>query len=399
MIIVLKQDAPDAQVREFCHELQDMGLQINDSKGSDTHILGLIGDTKAIAESWVLANPVVETCRRVSEPYKKANRKFHPDDSVIDVNGVKIGGGNFAVIAGPCSIESEEQITYCAQRVKAAGASLLRGGAFKPRTSPYSFQGMRSEGLDLLKLARRATGAPIVTEIMNTEHLPLFENVDLIQVGARNMQNFELLKAVGRQKKPVLLKRGLANTLEEFVMSAEYIMAEGNENVILCERGIRTFETSMRNTLDLAGVVMLHKMTHLPVIVDPSHACGHAWMVPDLAKAAVAAGADGLMIEVHNNPAKAKCDGGGPQPRCRHRLYGARAGPGCRGRGRGRPDDRDAQQPGQGQERRRPEPDARPVRRPDEGHQAGAGILWKEVELIIGKKAPSARELATRSAD
>ena len=282
MIIVLKQDAPDAQVREFCHELQDMGLQINDSKGSDTHILGLIGDTKAIAESWVLANPVVETCRRVSEPYKKANRKFHPDDSVIDVNGVKIGGGNFAVIAGPCSIESEEQITYCAQRVKAAGASLLRGGAFKPRTSPYSFQGMRSEGLDLLKLARRATGSPIVTEIMNTEHLPLFENVDLIQVGARNMQNFELLKAVGRQKKPVLLKRGLANTLEEFVMSAEYIMAD---------------------------VVMLHKMTHLPVIVDPSHACGHAWMVPQLAKAAVAAGADGLMIEVHNDPAKAKCDG------------------------------------------------------------------------------------------
>ena len=309
MIIVLKQNAPDAQVREFCHELQDMGLQINDSKGSDTHILGLIGDTKAIAESWVLANPVVETCRRVSEPYKKANRKFHPDDSVIDVNGVKIGGGSFAVIAGPCSIESEEQITYCAQRVKDAGASLLRGGAFKPRTSPYSFQGMRSEGLDLLKLARRATGSPIVTEIMNTEHLPLFENVDLIQVGARNMQNFELLKAVGRQKKPVLLKRGLANTLEEFVMSAEYIMAEGNENVILCERGIRTFETSMRNTLDLAGVVMLHKMTHLPVVVDPSHACGHAWMVPELAKAAVAAGADGLMIEVHNNPAKAKCDG------------------------------------------------------------------------------------------
>ena len=278
MIIVLKQDAPKEKVHEFCTELEGMGLQINDSKGSDTHILGLIGDTKAIAESWVLANPVVETCRRVSEPYKKANRKFHPDDSVIDVEGVKIGGGSFAVIAGPCSIESEEQITYCAQRVKAAGAS-------------------------------RATGSPIVTEIMNTEHLPLFENVDLIQVGARNMQNFELLKAVGRQKKPVLLKRGLANTLEEFVMSAEYIMAEGNENVILCERGIRTFETSMRNTLDLAGVVMLHKMTHLPVIVDPSHACGHAWMVPQLAKAAVAAGADGLMIEVHNDPAKAKCDG------------------------------------------------------------------------------------------
>ena len=309
MIIVLKQDAPEVQVREFCHELQDMGLQINDSKGSESHILGLIGDTKAVAESWVLANPVVETCRRVTEPYKKANRKFHPDDSVIDVDGVKIGGGNFAVIAGPCSIESEEQITYCAQRVKAAGASLLRGGAFKPRTSPYSFQGMRSEGLDLLKLARRATGAPIVTEIMNTEHLPLFENVDLIQVGARNMQNFELLKAVGRQKKPVLLKRGLANTLEEFVMSAEYIMAEGNENVILCERGIRTFETSYRNTLDISAIPMLKKKTHLPVIVDPSHAAGIRFMVEPLAMAAIPAGADGLMIEVHNNPEKALCDG------------------------------------------------------------------------------------------
>ena len=309
MIIVLKQNAPEVQVREFCHELQDMGLQINDSKGSESHILGLIGDTKAVAESWVLANPVVETCRRVTEPYKKANRKFHPDDSVIDVDGVKIGGGNFAVIAGPCSIESEEQITYCAQRVKAAGASLLRGGAFKPRTSPYSFQGMRSEGLDLLKLARRATGAPIVTEIMNTEHLPLFENVDLIQVGARNMQNFELLKAVGRQKKPVLLKRGLANTLEEFVMSAEYIMAEGNENVILCERGIRTFETYTRNTLDLSAVQAVKRLSHLPVIVDPSHATGLNWMVERMSLAAIAAGADGLIIEVHNNPPKALCDG------------------------------------------------------------------------------------------
>ena len=309
MIIVLKQDAPDVQVREFCHELEGMGLQINDSKGSDTHILGLIGDTKAIAESWVLANPVVETCRRVSEPYKKANRKFHPDDSIIDVDGVKIGGGNFAVIAGPCSIESEEQITYCAQRVKAAGASLLRGGAFKPRTSPYSFQGMRSEGLDLLKLARRATGAPIVTEIMNTEHLPLFENVDLIQVGARNMQNFELLKAVGRQNKPVLLKRGLANTLEEFVMSAEYIMAEGNENVILCERGIRTFDDYTRNTLDLAAVPMLHELTHLPVIVDPSHATGINRLVAPMAMSATACNADGLIIEVHNDPIHALCDG------------------------------------------------------------------------------------------
>ena len=311
MIIVLKQNAPDAQVREFCHELQDMGLQINDSKGSDTHILGLIGDTKAIAESWVLANPVVETCRRVSEPYKKANRKFHPDDSVIDVNGVKIGGGNFAVIAGPCSIESEEQITYCAQRVKDAGASLLRGGAFKPRTSPYSFQGLRAEGLELLAHARSQTGQPIVTELMNSEHIPLFEEtgVDMIQIGARNMQNFELLKAVGRTNIPVLLKRGLSATLEELVMSAEYIMAEGNPNVVLCERGIRTFETSMRNTLDISAVPMLKKMTHLPVVIDPSHAAGIAFMVPSLAKAAVAVGADGLMIEVHNDPARAKSDG------------------------------------------------------------------------------------------
>lgn len=309
MIIVLKQNAPEAAVFEFCRELEALGLQLNDSRGSHTHILGLIGDTRAVDESWLLANPVVESCRRVSEPYKKANRKFHPDDTVVDVGGVKIGGGKFAVIAGPCSIESEEQITGIARQVKDAGASLLRGGAFKPRTSPYAFQGMRGEGLDLLKMARRATGQPIVTEIMNTEHLPLFETVDLIQIGARNMQNFELLKAVGRQKKPVLLKRGLANTLEEFVMSAEYIMAEGNEKVILCERGIRTFETSMRNTLDLAAVVMLHRMTHLPVVVDPSHACGHAWMVPELAKAAVAAGADGLMLEVHNDPKKALCDG------------------------------------------------------------------------------------------
>ena len=268
MIIVLKQDAPKEKVHEFCTELEGMGLQINDSKGSDTHILGLIGDTKAIAESWVLANPVVETCRRVSEPYKKANRKFHPDDSVIDVEGVKIGGGSFAVIAGPCSIESEEQITYCAQRVKAAGASLLRGGAFKPRTSPYSFQGMRSEGLDLLKLARRATGSPIVTEIMNTEHLPLFENVDLIQVGARNMQNFELLKELGKTDKPILLKRGLSATIEEWLMSAEYIMAGGNDSVILCERGIRTFENYTRNTLDLSAIPAVKKLSHLPVVVD-----------------------------------------------------------------------------------------------------------------------------------
>ena len=277
MIIVLKQHAPAEQVKSFCTELEGMGYQINDSVGSDTHILGLIGDTKALAESWVLANPVVETCRRVTEPYKKANRKFHPDDT----------------------------------SVQAAGASILRGGAFKPRTSPYSFQGLRAEGLELLQEARAVTGQPIVTELMNNEHIPLFEDahVDMIQIGARNMQNFELLKAVGRLKTPVLLKRGLSSTLEELVMSAEYIMAEGNPNVVLCERGIRTFETSMRNTLDISAVPMLKKMTHLPVVIDPSHAAGIAFMVPALAQAAVAVGADGLMIETHNNPAKAKSDG------------------------------------------------------------------------------------------
>ena len=310
MIIVLKQDAPDVQVREFCHELEDMGLQINDSKGSDTHILGLIGDTKAIAESWVLANPVVETCRRVSEPYKKANRKFHPDDSVIDVEGVKIGGGNFAVIAGPCSIESEEQITYCAQRVKAAGASLLRGGAFKPRTSPYSFQGLETEGiLDMVK-AREATGMPIVSELMSEDRIPEFEEyVDVVQIGARNMQNFQLLKAVGKMHKPVLLKRGLCNTIEEWIMSAEYIMAGGNEQVIFCERGIRTFEKYTRNTLDLSAVPIIHEKTHLPIVVDPSHATGKANLVEPMMIAAVAAGADGLEVEVHYDPQHAWSDG------------------------------------------------------------------------------------------
>ena len=312
MIIVLKQRAPADQVQKFCAELKGRGFEINDYVGSDTHILGLIGDTKALSESWVLANPVVDTCRRVSEPYKKANRKFHPDDTVVEVGGkVKIGGGSFAVMAGPCSVECEEQITLVARRVQAAGASILRGGAFKPRTSPYSFQGLRAEGLELLDHARSQTGQPIVTELMNNEHIPLFldKKVDMIQIGARNMQNFELLKAVGRTNVPVLLKRGLSSTLEEFVMSAEYIMAEGNPNVVLCERGIRTFETSMRNTLDISAVPMLKKMTHLPVVIDPSHAAGIAFMVPSLAKAAVAVGADGLMIEVHNDPARAKSDG------------------------------------------------------------------------------------------
>ena len=309
MIIILKQNAPEDQVQALCEELKSRGLQIHASTGSEARILGLVGDTKAIAESWVLANPVVEDVRRVSEPYKKANRKFHPADTVVQVGNTKIGGGHFAVIAGPCSVESEEQVLTVARAVQAAGASLLRGGAFKPRTSPYSFQGMRAEGLELLREARAKTGMPIVTEIMNTEHLPLFADVDLIQIGARNMQNFELLRAVGRTKRPVLLKRGLSATLEELVMSAEYIMAEGNDQVILCERGIRTFETSMRNTLDISAVPMLKKMTHLPVVIDPSHAAGIAWMVEPLAKAAVAAGADGLMIEVHNDPARALCDG------------------------------------------------------------------------------------------
>lgn len=309
MIIILKQNARQAAVEALCQELKGQGFSIHESVGEATHILGLVGDTTCIAESWLRANPVVEDVRRVSEPYKKANRKFHPEDTVVTVGQTRIGGGHFAVIAGPCSVESEEQITQVARAVQQAGAGLLRGGAFKPRTSPYSFQGMRAEGLELLRLARQATGMPIVTEIMNTEHLPLFADVDVIQVGARNMQNFELLRAVGQTKKPVLLKRGLSATLEELVMSAEYIMAEGNDQVILCERGIRTFENSMRNTLDISAVPMLKKMTHLPVVIDPSHAAGIAWMVEPLAQAAVAAGADGLMVEVHNDPAHAKCDG------------------------------------------------------------------------------------------
>ena len=309
MIIILKQHADQQAVKDLCRELEGRGLSIHESQGAETHILGLVGDTKSIAESWLRASPVVEDVRRVSEPYKKANRKFHPEDTVVDVSGVKVGGGSFAVIAGPCSVESESQIETVAASVQAAGARLLRGGAFKPRTSPYSFQGMRAEGLELLRHARAKTGMPIVTEIMNTEHLPLFADVDLVQVGARNMQNFELLKAVGQSGRPVLLKRGLSATLEELVMSAEYIMAEGNDQVILCERGIRTFEPSMRNTLDISAVPMLKKMTHLPVVIDPSHAAGIAWMVEPLAAAAVAAGADGLMVEVHNDPARALCDG------------------------------------------------------------------------------------------
>ena len=291
MIVILNPSATSQQVDALRRSLESQGLKLHESIGEQSHIIGLVGDTKAVDVDAVLANPAVADLRRVSEPYKKANRKFHPEDSVVDCGGVKIGGGHFAVMAGPCSVESEEQICQVAARVQKAGASILRGGAFKPRTSPYSFQGLRANGLQLLMAARAKTGQPIVTEIMNTEHLPLFEDVDVIQVGARNMQNFELLKELGRLQKPILLKRGLSATLEEFVMSAEYIMAGGNENVILCERGIRTFETSMRNTLDISAVPMLKKMTHLPVIVDPSHAAGIAWMVEPLAMAAVAAAA------------------------------------------------------------------------------------------------------------
>ena len=309
MIVILKEHAREEDIRALCRSLEEEGLSIHNSEGAHTHILGLIGDTSRVDVDALLANAAVEDVKRVSEPYKKANRKFHPEDTVVSVAGRRIGGGHFSVIAGPCSVESEAQITGVARDVQRSGAAFLRGGAFKPRTSPYSFQGLRAEGLALLREARRATGMPIVTEIMNTEHIPLFEDVDIIQVGARNMQNFELLKELGRLKTPILLKRGLSSTIEEWLMSAEYIMSEGNENVILCERGIRTFEPSMRNTLDISAVPMLKAKTHLPVVVDPSHAAGISWMVEPLAMAAVAAGADGLMIEVHNDPAHAKSDG------------------------------------------------------------------------------------------
>ena len=313
MVVVLKKGTTDEQLENLVSWLKTQGVEPDISRGTDITIVGLVGDVSHIDTELIEALDIVESVKRVSEPFKAANRKFHPDDTVVEVGDkkIKVGGGHFAVMAGPCSVESKEQITFVAQRVQAAGASILRGGAFKPRTSPYSFQGLRAEGLELLAHARSQTGQPIVTELMNSEHIPLFEEtgVDMIQIGARNMQNFELLKAVGRTNIPVLLKRGLSATLEELVMSAEYIMAEGNPNVVLCERGIRTFETSMRNTLDISAVPMLKKMTHLPVVIDPSHAAGIAFMVPSLAKAAVAVGADGLMIEVHNDPARAKSDG------------------------------------------------------------------------------------------
>ena len=309
MIVIVKDSARPEQIEKLKENFESMGLQVHFSKGMNTTLLGLVGDTTSVDIGKIASLDIVEEVKRIQEPYKKVNRKFHPEDSVVDVNGVKIGGGSFQVIAGPCSVETPEQICLVAEEVKKAGAGLLRGGAFKPRTSPYSFQGLHGEGIKLLLEAKKQTGLPIVTEIMNYDDIDLFEEVDVIQVGARNMQNFELLKQLGKLNKPILLKRGLANTIEEWLMSAEYIMAGGNENVILCERGIRTFETKTRNTLDLSAVPMIKKLSHLPVIIDPSHATGLPWMVEPMTLAAIAAGADGVMIEVHHDPPKALCDG------------------------------------------------------------------------------------------
>lgn len=311
MIIVLKSNQSQESVDRFMKKLTTAyDVQVNTWVGASSTVLGLIGDTTAIDDEYIAAQEVVESVRRVQEPYKKANRKFHPEDTAVTLpGGQRIGGGGLALIAGPCSVESEAQICGIAERVKASGAQFLRGGAFKPRTSPYAFQGMKAEGLELLSEAKKKTGLPIVTEIMSIDHLPLFEDVDVIQVGARNMQNFELLKQLGRLRKPILLKRGLANTVEELLMSAEYIMAGGNEQVILCERGIRTYETMTRNTLDISAVPVLKRLSHLPVIVDPSHASGINWLIEPLALAAAAIGADGLIIEVHNDPSHALCDG------------------------------------------------------------------------------------------
>ena len=310
MIAVLKNGVTQKQIDSFCDWIKAQGVGVHVYNGEFQTVVGLIGDTTKIDADMLSGLDIVDSVKRISDPFKSANRKFHPDNSVIDISGKTTVGGNiFAVIAGPCSVESEAQVLEVAKAVKLSGATMLRGGAFKPRTSPYDFQGLRADGIELLLEAKRETGLPIVTEIMNANHLPLFENVDVIQVGARNMQNFELLKELGKTRKPILLKRGLANTLKELLMSAEYIMAGGNENVILCERGVRTFETYTRNTLDLSAVPMLHELTHLPVIVDPSHATGMSRLVKPMALAAAACGADGLMIEVHNNPKAALCDG------------------------------------------------------------------------------------------
>ena len=310
MIIIIKKGADEAQVENLKSLLRSRNVEPHVSKGALQTLIGCVGDVAHLDPSLIEALDVVESVQRIQEPYKAANRKFHPEDTAIDCSGVKIGAGNFAVIAGPCSVESEEQIVGIAKAVKAAGASMLRGGAFKPRTSPYAFQGLGAEGLRMLSVAKRETGLPIVTELMDFKDIDLFNDVDVIQIGARNMQNFNLLKEVGSYtQKPVLLKRGMSATLQELLMSAEYIMASGNPNVILCERGIRTFETALRNTLDLGVVPMLHRLSHLPVVVDPSHATGYSYLVEPVAVAAAAVGADGLIIEVHNDPPHARCDG------------------------------------------------------------------------------------------
>ena len=309
MIVVLKHHTEKEKRTQLVEWLQSQGLTVHISEGDYQTVLGLVGDTSRVDMALIESLNIVDSVKRITDPFKKSNRKFHPDDTIVEVGDVKVGKGNFVVIAGPCSVETEEQIVTVAKAVKAAGADMLRGGAFKPRTSPYDFQGLRAEGLRLLEIAKAETGLPLVTECMGVDDLPLFENVDVIQIGARNMQNYELLKAVGKLDKPILLKRGLANTLKELLMRAEYIMAGGNEKVILCERGIRTFDDSTRNTLDLAAVSMLRELTHLPIIVDPSHATGIARLVPPMAMAATASGCDGLIIEVHNDPMHALCDG------------------------------------------------------------------------------------------
>ncbi|MBO4243389.1 MAG: 3-deoxy-7-phosphoheptulonate synthase [Clostridiales bacterium] len=308
MIAVVKREATESQVKNLIGWFEKQGIRVNESKGEYCTVLGLIGDTTAIDIDLLQGLDIIESVTRISDPFKKANRKFHPEDTVVDIGGVKIGGGNFAVMAGPCSVESEEQIIETAKAVKAAGATLLRGGAFKPRTSPYDFQGLHEEGIRLLIKAREATGLPIVSEIMSPEQLPVFEDIDCLQVGARNMQNFDLLKALGKTKKPVLLKRGLSATLKELLMSAEYIMSEGNPNIILCERGIRTYETYTRNTFDVSAIAALKELSHLPVVADPSHATGKVSLIKPMSMAAIVSGADALEIEVHNCPKKALSD-------------------------------------------------------------------------------------------
>lgn len=311
MIITMKKEAPEAAVKELITSFQERGFEVNDSQGTDYHILGLIGDTTSLDEKIIAANPLISDVTRIAAPYKKANRMFHPEDTIVEVDGIRIGGKEkVAMIGGPCSVESEEQIVRIAKEVKHAGGTMLRGGAYKPRTSPYAFQGLETAGVEAMLEAKRQTGLPIVSELMDIEHIPEFvEAVDLIQVGARNMQNFSLLKALGKINKPILLKRGLSNTIEEWIMSAEYIMAGGNENVILCERGIRTFEKYTRNTLDLSVIPIIKEKTHLPIVIDPSHATGNWKWVESMSLAAIAAGADGLIIEVHDTPDKAWSDG------------------------------------------------------------------------------------------